>query len=217
MRFVKLTIPLILAFLFGIFGIAIQYVAHPAASETKELISLWSRIIGGVATILGVYSLLRLHIMKAKKREEGWGYSSFFFLGFFVMVVATVYNSGEGFWSAPVRDSAFQFFYKYFYESAGATMFCLLGFFIVSAAVRTFRARSFEAALLLAAALIVMLGRAPLGELISPYFPAVSEWIMQIPNTAAKRGVLLGVCLGSMATSLRIIFGLERSYLGGGQ
>jgi len=216
MRFFRLTLPLILAFVFGLFGIAIQYTAHPSAADIKLLISLWSRVMGGIAVGLGIYSLLRLHVMKVKKREQGWGYSLFFFLGFAIMVFATLYNAGQGFWNQPVRPSLYHKVYAHLFVHAGATMFSLLGFFIASAAVRTFRARSFGATLLLIAAIIVMLGRAPLGEMIHPYFPAVSEWIMMVPNTAAKRGLLLGVCLGSMATSLRIIFGLERSYLGGG-
>jgi len=216
MRFIRLTVPLTLALLFGIFGIAIQYIPHPAASDTKELISVWIRLIGGIAVFLGIYSLLRLHITKVKKKEEGWGYSVFFFLGFAPMVFATLYNAGRGFWNPAVTESLYREMYDYVFEPASATMFSLLGFFIASAAVRTFRARSFEATLLLVAAIIVMLGRAPLGEMISPYFPTVSEWIMTIPNTAAKRGILLGISLGVMATSLKIIFGLERAYLGGG-
>jgi hypothetical protein len=215
MRFVKLTLPLIIVLVFGVFGAAIQYMAHPFASDTKAFIAQWLKVVGGIAFVLSIYNLTRLHVLKVRKQEAGWGYSMFFFLGFFAMAGATIYNGGAWFWSSPVEGAAFEKLYTYAFEAAGATMFCLLGFYIASAAVRTFRARSFEATLLLAAAMIVMLGRAPLGELITPYFPTVSEWIMVIPNTAAKRGVLLGVCFGGIAMSLRIIFGVERSYLGG--
>jgi hypothetical protein len=33
---------------------------------------------------------------------------------------------------------------------------------------------------------------------------------------AAQRGVMMGIGLGMIATSLRIIFGIERTYMGGG-
>ena len=59
-----------------------------------------------------------------------------------------------------------------------------------------------------------MLGRVPIGALISEHLPAISQWLMATPNLAARRGILLGVSLGAIATALRIIFGIERSYLG---
>ena len=216
MRTIKLTIPVLLVFLFGLFGFAIQYTAHPWASDTKELISQWSVIIGGVAWVLGTYSLTRLHVDRVRKKEEGWGYSIFFFIGFGVVALASIHNGGRWFLNAQVTErSLYQWLYDALYVPAGATMFSLLGFFIVSAAVRTFRARSVEATLLLIAAIIVMLGRVPLGEMISGYFPRLTDWLMKVPNTAARRGILMGVSLGMIAMSLRIIFGIERTYLGG--
>ena len=104
-----------------------------------------------------------------------------------------------------------------------ATMFSLLAFFIASAAYRAFRARTLEATLLLAAALIVMIGNAPVGDLIwNTIMPvgdnlpsAARQWILDNPNLSARRGIILGISLGVISQSIRIILGIERSYLGG--
>lgn len=69
--------------------------------------------------------------------------------------------------------------------------------------------------MLLIAAFVVMLAAVPLTNNLIPRLPQFSEWILTVPNTAAKRGLLFGIALGSMATSLKIILGIERGWLGG--
>ena len=44
----------------------------------------------------------------------------------------------------------------------------------------------------------------------------VRQWILENPNLSSRRGVILGVSLGVISQSIRIILGIERSYLGGG-
>jgi hypothetical protein len=38
--------------------------------------------------------------------------------------------------------------------------------------------------------------------------------MMDKPNTAAQRGIIIGAALGAGSLSLRVILGIERSYLG---
>jgi hypothetical protein len=96
-------------------------------------------------------------------------------------------------------------------------MFAILAFFIASAAYRSFRARSREASVLLIAAVIVMTGRVPLGEYLIPLSGDLSQWILNVLNASVRRAILIGVSLGTVALSIKIIFALERSYLGGGK
>lgn len=108
----------------------------------------------------------------------------------------------------------YTWFYDYVFAPCNATMFALLAFFIASAAFRAFRARNTEAALLLGAAIIIMLGRAPIGRAMSDLLPQISDWILDVPNNAGRRAIMMGAALGAIATGLRVILGLERSHLG---
>lgn len=104
--------------------------------------------------------------------------------------------------------------YNYVFYPCNATMFSLLAFFIASAAFRAFRARNTEAALLLGAGILVLLGRAPIGALISDYLPEITNWVIDVPNNAGRRAIMMGAALGGIVTGLRIILGMERSHLG---
>jgi len=39
-------------------------------------------------------------------------------------------------------------------------------------------------------------------------------WIMDVPNLAGQRAIMIGISLGVISMSLRIILGVERTYLG---
>jgi hypothetical protein len=98
-------------------------------------------------------------------------------------------------------------------------MFALLAFFVASASYRAFRARNKEATLLLISGFLVMLGAVPIGEILS--IPGVfsvaevSDFIMNVPVMSVQSGIMIGVALGVISTSLRLILGIERSHLGG--
>ncbi len=108
----------------------------------------------------------------------------------------------------------FSWLYDHLFAPANSTMFALLAFFIASAAFRAFRARNSEAALLLGAAILVMIGSVPIGRAIWDGFPDIKTWIIEYANTAGRRAIIIGAALGAIATSLRVILGLERSHLG---
>jgi len=217
MTFLSRTLPVVVAFCFGILGIAIYYIPHSGAQNIERELALWLRIVFAFSYLLGLYSLLNLHWQRIHQRVSGWGYSIVVYIGFLLMMVFVVYNDGQGPFAAQAKGGGYQWLFQYVHVACSSTMFSILAFFIASAAYRTFRARTPEAALLLVAAVVVMLGRVPIGDYISEYIPAASDWLLNVPNLAAKRGILLGVSLGAIATSLRIIFGIERSYLGGSE
>jgi hypothetical protein len=126
--------------------------------------------------------------------------------------VATVSSDPPMTWGKEGR--VFTWLYDHVFAPCNATMFALLAFFVASAAFRAFRARNMEAGLLLGGAILVMLGRVPVGAALSDDLPAIAQWILDVPNNGSRRAIMMGAAIGAIATGLRILLGLERSHLG---
>ena len=215
MIFLRRQLPLLITMVTGLLFAAQYYVPHPASEQLLTSVTKWLQIIGGFALVLGITSLFQLHAAKIRRKEPGWGYSLVLYAGIVVTVAVGLWNGGKE--TIDGAGTAFGWIYSYTLVPLQGTMFAILAFFIASAAYRSFRARSREAAVLLAAAVIVMMGRVPLGEFILPISGDLSGWILNVLNAAVRRAILIGVSLGAIALSFKIIFGVERSYLGGGR
>ena len=215
MIFFKRQLPLLITLVTGLLFTAQYYVPHPASELLLTTVNKWIQIIGGFALVLGVTSLFHLHAVRIRRREPGWGYSGVLYAGMLGTIVIGLWTNGKE--AVDGAMTAFGWIYNYTMVPLQATMFALLAFFIASAAYRSFRARSREAALLLTAAIIVRIGRVPLGEHLLPISGDVTQWILNVLNASVRRAILIGVSLGAVALSLKIIFGLERAYLGGGK
>jgi hypothetical protein len=95
-------------------------------------------------------------------------------------------------------------------------LLAVLAIVLVFAAARLLTRRpKWYTVLFLVIVLIVLLGSVPLfflGE-IAPLI-ALRDWLTHVPAVAGARGLLLGVALGTVATGLRILMGVDRPYGG---
>jgi len=183
------------------------FVPHKLSVLAYENVLDWMQIIFVFTLLVGAASYIRLNTKKVVQTQAGWGYNLVALAGLSLMVIL-------GFWKGTGENTPFLWMFNNLQAPMQATMFSLLAFFVASAAYRGFRARSWEATLLLLTATVVMLGRVPLGNLISHWVPDTANWILSVPSMAAKRGLYIGIGLGTISTSLRIILGIERTYLG---
>jgi len=139
-----------------------------------------------------------------------WKKSSFYSL---VTVVAVLFMVISAIIDGTAKGSIYYWSFHNMQAPMQATIFSLLAFFVASAAYRGFRIRSKTAVILAISTFAVLLGKSVLGEMISSYIPDFANWILNNPSVAAKRGILVGIGLGSIATALRVILGVERNYL----
>lgn len=217
----KREVPLFITAVIGLFMILSFFVPHQAVSVPADFLQASAVILVAFGYVLGGANALRVNFDAIYKRKQGWPYKVVLVVSLLATVVVGAIE-GPGFLNPTMRS---KWIYDWIYSPMSATMFALLAFFIASAAFRAFRIRTVEAGLLAVAALIVMLGRVPLGDLLTDWalgwvpgdfhLSTMQEWIMDIPQNAAKRAILIGAALGVMATGLRVILGIERSYLSG--
>jgi len=209
---VKRTVPLLITMVSGLFVLFGFFVREPHVRGVYDDIQQYVIVVIAFTYVLGVANMVQTNAVHIRRRSPDWPYK-------IVLLVGLVATMAVGF-SEGLRylddGSRFSWIYETFYSSMSATMFALLAFFIASAAFRAFRVRSPEALLLAIAAFILMIGRVPIGAAIHPWIPQAADWLMEVPQNAAKRGILMGAALGVMATGLRVIFGVEKTYGGGG-
>lgn len=204
----RLIIPLAITFTAGIIMILNYFVPHQPFRLLGDNLQEWYLIVASGAIFLGAANLMHVHFRKIRLKLKNWKYSPVTIIGFLVMLVL-------GLIYGVVESKPFDYLFLNMVAPMGATMFSLLAFFVASAAFRAFRASNWRATLLLTSAFLVMLGQVPVGAMIWDKIPLAKVWLMSIPNTAGQRAVMIGAAMGVVATSLRIIFGIERSYLGG--
>jgi len=210
----KRQIPLAFVFIFSLIMIILYFVPNDFSIDANEFLLKWIYIIGIFALALGIWSLLRVSVAKIQQKRPGWGYSVVTLVGLFAMICFGFdyfrhFSSTEG-----LRNYMWLNFFDYILIPIQDTMFSLLAFCIASAAYRAFRARSILATILLVAALIVMFRFNPYLGPIGPVMDKTASWLLNVPNLAAKRAIIIGVGLGSVATALKVMLGIERAYLG---
>jgi hypothetical protein len=208
-------VPLVLTAIVGITMIVAHFV--PPLNILKDLFEDWFFIIAAFAIYLGILNLILVNGNKIYRKQKGWPFGLVVILGFLIMTIVGLGLSG----GRTFQDPGTRFYYLYMnvYYPLSATMFALLAFFVASASYRAFRARNVEATMLLCAAFILMLGRVPIGYWISAWLghslANAADWIMDFPQTAGQRAIMIGIALGVVSSALRVILGLERAYSGG--
>lgn len=206
-------VPLLITFVIAIMVMLSSITSGPLPGVFKNHISPWMTLVSAFAVGLASVNLTRVHARNVARKREGWAYSiillvtMFIYAGFRAYVEINPTNT--------VAAANYALIYNYILSPLSSGIWACLAFYVASASYRAFRARSLEATVLLLAAVVVMLGAAPIGAQIWSKFPSVQQWLLNVPNMTGQRGIMIGAAIGSFVTSLRVLLGIERGHFGG--
>jgi hypothetical protein len=223
----KREIPIALTMLCGLLITWSFFSPSPLSQAVNSELLAWALVFFSGAFLLGIANLVRISLKQISAGHPDSIYKIvllvvlFTYLGIGVAEIHQqtlgLFGSGEqgvvgigGAGERALRD----WIYDKMFIPLQATMFSLLAFYIASAAFRAFRARSLESTLLLTAGTVAMLGQVPLGDqLTGGYASRALAFLMVYVNAAGQTAIIVGATLGVLATGLRIVLGIERSYL----
>ncbi len=164
----------------------------------------WASFLGAIALVMGVLNLLAVHLRRAVRGNVNSIVLVLGIAGMLAMPLAdtlglTVNGAEQAF--ALVQAPL---------ESALAA---LTAFFLLFGGMRLLRReRRGWSLLFLISALLVLLGSVPLPAGLAPLFGDIRRVIDEIVVNAGMRGILLGIALGTITMSLRLLTGIERPY-----
>jgi len=211
-------VPLFITGTVGVVFVVSYFIPAAPFCYLDSKFSDWFSIVQACAIVLGALNLIVISAKKVVGRKEKWGYPVAIIASFIIVIAAGIGGGRE----YMTTGTSFDWLYRYSYVPLSSTMYAILAFYVASASYRAFRARNVEATMLLVAAFLVMLGRVPIGDVVTSFMPLgarmsdLQQWIMDFPQTAGQRAVMIGIALGLVSTALRVILGIERSHLGGG-
>jgi len=180
------------------------FVVSPELAALSLFLMKLATVLAAFALGIAAVSLFRLHVPIIMKRVKGeWYYSAWMIFVLAMTAIIGVFGGTGHEW--------FQWLFTNIFSPLGATMFAMLGFFIISAAYRAFRARTLDTTVLLLVGALIMLMNMPMGAVIWSEFPVIGAWLRDIPAVAGYRGVMIALAVGVVAYSIRVLIGYEKT------
>ena len=180
----------------------------PELFNLRLIFVQWAVLLASVALLVGMINLAMVHIRKVSAGGLNMVYS-------LVLVVSLIVTFGLGTFFGP--DHAWpRWIFDNIQVPVEASLMAVLAIALAYASARVLHRRiNILSIVFVATALIILLGS---GSFLWGEIPLVSDvfapWLSRVPAAAGARGILIGVALGTIATGLRVLMGVDRPYGG---
>jgi hypothetical protein len=164
----------------------------------------WAMFLAAIALILGIINLLGVH---ARRASAGNLYSAVLVISALIVFILALTDF------LGVTEDSVEASFSLVQAPLEAAVAILLAFFLLFAGYRLLRRqRSGWSVLFIVSAVVVMLSQTHLPPLLDKVFGWLDGVISDVIIVAGMRGILIGVTLGAVVVTLRVLTGSERPY-----
>lgn len=200
MLILKRGIPVILAVFGGLFVLGSLLVAPALAEVALD----WAAFVAAAALLLGILNLLGIHLRRSAKGNVYSIVLVLSVLSVFALAVTDALGQTEG---------GVETLFNTVQAPLEAALASLLAFFLLFAGTRMMKhRRDVGSVIFLISALFFLLTQGLWAETFWSWLIPIRDWIEAVVVVAGMRGLLLGIALGVITLTVRLLVGIERPY-----
>lgn len=187
--------------------------AGAGAASLAFLLVNWAALLVAIALLVGLLSVAGSHFRRVLQRHADWGYSVVLLLSMLIVIfIGIVGVPGVVLLPPNLAEEPIRRFFHAVYEPLTSSLLALLAFFSLSTIIRALQRRSTEVVVIVVVAFVVLVVQLPpIAE--QPLVSDVLLWLNQYVALAGARGLLIGVTIGIVVASMRVLLGFDQPYL----
>lgn len=178
----------------------------------------WGAVLTALALMIGLVGVVGNHVKRIQQRSPDWPYSIILLVGMIAVILLGIVGVPDlrtfppRFEAQSLAEEPIRVFFRTFYEPLASSLLALLAFFSLSAMLRAVRQRNREGIVIVVVATLVLIFQfAPLANL--PLVTGAVNWINEYLVLAGARALLIGVAIGTLVASMRVLLGFDQPYL----
>ena len=175
-------------------------------TRVRIMLTDWAVIIAGMAMLVGVANLAFVQLEKIRSRQPNGTYG-------LLLILSLLVTFGLGLVFGP-ENQYVRLAVDAIIVPVEASLMAVLAVTLVYASIRLLRRRADVMTVIFLVVSVMFL----IAVMPTPFGPIPGDWlILQFGgmfSSGGARGLLIGIALGTLLTSLRVLFGIDRPYGG---
>jgi hypothetical protein len=175
-------------------------------TQIRVMLTNWAVILAAMAVLVGVANLVLVHLDKIRRAEKNSIYGV-------LLIVSLLFTLGVGLVLGP-NSQFLRIAIDAIIVPVEASLMAILAVTLIYASIRLLRRRAdVMTVIFLVVAVLFLIAVMP-----TPVGPIPGDFLLlqflHMFSDGGARGLLIGIALGALLTSLRVLFGIDRPYGG---
>jgi hypothetical protein len=183
------------------------YIEFASIRALTLMIQDWAVILVAIASGIGIINVFQRTYHSTIKRRPYWYLDVWMVL---LMVVMGIF----GLQGVKGQHPAYVYMMSTLFAPVRATIYGMIVFDITSAFYRSFRVRTYEAAVMFIMAFVIMMRNAPISGALAPWAVTLGNWFNDVPSMATSRSILIVAGLGMIAFTIKALLWHEKPTVG---